>query len=79
MKNRILILTLAFALFLTWGTLYAQTEKEYSEALKNYEKGNYSEAIDYLKSYVEKKPEPSAYYLLGYALYKAGRYSEAAE
>jgi tetratricopeptide (TPR) repeat protein len=79
MRKRALIITLASALLLVWGTLYAQTNNEYAEALKYYETGNYSEAIKYLKDYVEKKPEPSAYYLIGYALYKLGRNSEAAE
>ena len=42
----------------------------YDKAVRAYEKRDFRTAAKYLKEYVEKKPDASAYYLLGYALYK---------
>ncbi|MGE5893055.1 MAG: DUF5684 domain-containing protein [bacterium] len=79
MKKSVFLSVLILSCLLTWGIVAAQTTDEYQEALRYYEKGNFSEAVNYLKMYVDKKPDPSAYYLLGYSLYKLGRHSEASE
>ncbi len=62
---------------LTSTSLYAQVNKDYERALKLYKNKRFSEASEILYRYVQKKPTPSAYYLLGYSLYKLGRHAEA--
>ncbi|MDP2168450.1 MAG: tetratricopeptide repeat protein [Thermodesulfovibrionales bacterium] len=52
-------------------------ETGYDKALTHYRSGNYKEAVSYLESYVQNRPEPAAYYLMGYALYHLGRHDEA--
>ena len=54
-------------------------DKEFRAGLKQYNKKNYKAAVTKLKEYVDRKPDPAAYYLLGYSLYKLGRFSEADE
>ena len=49
----------------------------YEGAFALYQKGDYRKAIKYLKEYVEKKPDPRAYYLLGYACYKIKQNTES--
>ena len=48
----------------------AAQENIYDKAVTAYDKGDFRTAAEYLKKYVEKKPDAYAYYLLGYALYK---------
>ncbi len=57
----------------------AQMNDDYDRALYYYKKANYAEAVKYLNLYLEKKPDPSAYYLKGYALYKIGSYGDASK
>ena len=57
------------AILLTAAFVGAQ-ENAYDKALKAYGKRDFRTAVKYLKEYVEKKPDASAYYLLGYALYE---------
>ena len=52
-------------------------DKEFRTGLKYYNSKNYKAAERQFKEYVESKPDPAAYYLLGYSLYKLGRFSEA--
>jgi hypothetical protein len=52
---------------------------EYETGLKHYNRGEFGEAVKYLKRYVEKNPTSSAYYLIGYSLYKLDRHDEAHE
>lgn len=82
MRKPGLIIALSIMFFLLPGIALAEVnnvDNEYDAALEYYNSGKYEEVIKYLKIYVEKKPEPSAYYLLGYALYNLGRYEEADE
>lgn len=72
---RIFILGL-IALFLMSSLVFAD-KCEFGEALSFYEKGDFNNAVKYLKEYVEKTPDPYAYYLLGYASYKIKNYSES--
>jgi hypothetical protein len=58
---------------------FAETDTEYDKALKYYNSGKYKEAVELLKNYVQTKPEPSAYYRIGYALYKLKKFNEADE
>jgi hypothetical protein len=59
--------------------ILAETDTEYEKALTYYNSGKYKEAIELLKNYVQTKPEPSAYYRIGYALYKLKNFNEADE
>ena len=54
-------------------------DKEFRAGLRHYNNKNYKAAVMQFKEYVDKKPDPAAYYLLGYSLYKLGRFSEADE
>jgi hypothetical protein len=72
-----------FIMFLTvlamCNIILAETDAEYDKALKYYNSGKYKEAVELFKHYVQTKPEPSAYYRIGYALYKLRKYGEADE
>ncbi|RMG70248.1 MAG: tetratricopeptide repeat protein [Nitrospirae bacterium] len=67
-----LLLTLVFV-----ASVFAQTGELYERALKYYATGKYSQAAETLKEYINERPDPGAYYLLGYSLYKLGRHDEA--
>ncbi|MGW8273342.1 MAG: tetratricopeptide repeat protein [Thermodesulfovibrionales bacterium] len=79
MRHYPLILVAFISLFLAASVPNALAAEDYSEALALYEKGDFSSAVTYLRDYVAQKPEASAYYLLGYALYKLGKFNEASE
>ena len=79
MKKIAFIMFTFFLLAVLTGTTTAQLDPEYAKALKYYNSGNFEEAVRLFKGYVEKKPEATAYYRIGYALYKLGRHDEAAK
>jgi len=54
-------------------------DKDFRTGLKSYNSKNYKAAVKYFREYINKKPDPTAYYLIGYSLYKLGRFSEADE
>lgn len=62
------LLTAAFAL---------ADDNLYEQAMKAYFKKDYRTAAKHFKESVEKKPDPYAYYMLGYSLYKLRRHPEA--
>ena len=64
---------------LLMATFAMSEESSYDKAVKAYVKKDYKSAATYFKEYVEKKPDPYAYYLLGYSLYKTKNHSEAVE
>ena len=66
-------------LFVTASAIYANTDKEYSEALKYYNSGKFKKAVSLLKDYVKNNQDPSAYYRMGYALYKLRKFNESTE
>lgn len=74
-----LILVALISLSLAGGVPNALAQEDYSKALSLYEKGDFNGAVTYLRDYVAQKPDPAAYYLLGYALYKLGKFNEASE
>jgi tetratricopeptide (TPR) repeat protein len=47
--------------------------------MKAYHKKDFKKAILYLQEYVGQKPDPYAYYLLGYANYKLKNHAESAK
>ena len=79
MKKLIFIVLMVFALSAVYDTTFAAENSEYSKALKYYNSKKFKEAVELLKEQVQKNPSPSGYYLLGYALYKLGKFEEANE
>jgi len=78
MKKTGLIIALLL-LFASVSAAAVLDDKEFRTGLKYYNNKNYKAAAMQLKEYVDRKPDPAAYYLLGYSLYKLGRFSEADE
>ena len=77
MKKIIFILALILSLLIASTSIFANTDTSYAKALKYYYSGKYKEAVTLLKDYTKNKPDPSAYYLIGYALYELRQYDEA--
>src|SRR3972149_1498926 len=77
MKHFACALLVCFAFLMMANIILAETDAEYEKALTYYSSGKYKEAIELLKNYVQTKPEPSAYYRIGYALYKLKNFNEA--
>jgi len=53
-------------------------DNSYSMAVNSYMKKDFKSAVRILKQYVKETPDPQAYYLLGYALYKQKKHAESA-
>ena len=79
MKKIVFVVLMVFALSAVYDTTFAAENSEYSKALKYYNSKKFKEAVELLKEQVQKNPTPSAYYLLGYSLYKLGKFEEANE
>ena len=76
MKTKTFIATIFLALLFVVN-VFAEKGPEYDKALQYYGNGNYKEAVSIFQDYVKKKPEASAYYRIGYGLYKLGKHNEA--
>lgn len=79
MKKVVFVVAVCFTFLIIPNTVLADLEEDYATALKYYNTGKYEEAVTYFKAYVENKPDPNAYYRIGYALYELGRHDEAME
>jgi len=79
MKKVAFIIIMMFLLIALSDLAYAKTDTEYETALMYYNSGNYEEAVRLFKEYVSKKPDPSAYYYIAYALYKLREFDEASK
>lgn len=79
MKRIVLIILTTLVLLSFAITALAITNSEYEKALKYYNAGKYSEAVKLLKEYVQKNPDPAAYYRIGYGLYKLKNFEESNE
>lgn len=79
MKHLACALLVCFAFLMMANIILAETDAEYDKALKYYNSGKYGEAVELFKNYIQTKPEPSAYYRIGYALYKLRKFTEADE
>ena len=77
MKKVALIVALFMLLAAISGEAALKDDKEFRAGLKYYNSKNYKEAVKRFKEYTAKKPDPAAYYLIGYSLYKLGKFSEA--
>jgi len=76
-KQMTKILVIGSVILFLFSTVMAQ-ENSYNKALISYAKKDYRTAAKYFREYIEKNPDPAAYYLLGYALYKMKRHAESA-
>ena len=78
--KKLVLSTVLFVLFaaVASATLYGE-DKEFQSAFKYYNTRDYKTAVKHLKEYVGKKPDPTAYYMIGYSMYKLGKFSEADE
>lgn len=61
---------------LGYSTAFGSTGT-YEKAFTSYLQGNFRAVAGYLIDYVEQKPVPEAYYLLGYANYKLKKFPES--
>ena len=78
MKKTGLIIVLLL-LFASVSGAAVTDDKEFRTGLKYYNSKNYKAAVRQFKEYVERKPHPAAYYMIGYSLYKLGNFNEAEE
>jgi len=76
MKAITLVVTICFALIFA-SSVSAEKGPDYDQALKYYDSGNYQESVRIFKEQVKKRPDASAYYRIGYGLYRLGKHSEA--
>lgn len=77
MKKLALVLALLVFTGIALNVFAADVDSE--KALKYYNSGKYEQAIKLYQDYISKTPDPAAYYRIGYALYKLGRFAEANE
>jgi len=77
MKRRISLVLILCAFLVAAVSRQAVANMNFDQAVELYGKGDYEEVVSILKDYVEKKPEPAAYWLIGYSLYKLKRFDEA--
>lgn len=79
MKKVVLFFAAILILCVMPGLSSAARGSQYDAALKSYYSGHYRAAVKDLKDYVNKRPDAAAYYLIGYGLYKLGKYKESTE
>ncbi len=79
MKRFFFVIIMYIACLVIPVVLFAASDTSYDTALKYYARGDYQETVKHLTEYIQKKPDPAAYYLLGYSLYELGRFAEADE
>jgi hypothetical protein len=77
MKKVALIIVLLVLVAAAAGAAIPNDDTDFRTGLKSYNSKNYKAAITYFKEYINKKPDPTAYYLIGYSLYKLGKFREA--
>src|SRR4030066_706318 len=71
-------------LFLLLSLLFVSAEagaagESYEKALRLFKGRDYKNAVVYLEQYVAQKPDPAAYYMLGYACYELHEFHKARE
>lgn len=77
MKKLAMVIALFTLLTTVAISAAANDDTDFRAGLKSYNSRNFSDAVKHFKEYINKKPDPTAYYLTGYALYKLGKFSEA--
>ncbi len=79
MKKIALIVALLMLVTIAEGVTISNDDKDFRAGLKSYNSKNFKVAVSYFKEYIKRKPDPTAYYLIGYSLYKLGKFSESEE
>ncbi|MHB8881142.1 MAG: DUF5684 domain-containing protein [Thermodesulfovibrionales bacterium] len=79
MKKTVFVIMALLIAVMVSGTAYAKAVSEYDAAVKSYYSGKYKDAVRHLEGYIAQHPDPAAYYLMGYSLYKLKRFDEANE
>lgn len=78
--KKLALIVLLFGLFAVSAEAGGlKDDKEFKAGLKYYNSRNFKAAVKQFREYVNTRPDPTAYYLIGYALYKLGNFSEADE
>ena len=54
-------------------------DDSYEEALRLFKGRDYNNVVVYLEQYVAQRPDPAAYYMLGYACYKLREFQKSRE
>jgi len=74
---------LIVALFVLFAAVTAAAvpmeDEEFRTGLKYYNSRDFKAAVSQFQNYVSRQPDPAAYYLIGYSLYKLGRFRESEE
>lgn len=78
MKKVALVIAL-LVLFAAAAGASVSDDKDFRAGLKSYNTRNFKAAVVHFKEYINRKPDPTAYYLIGYSLYELGRFSESDE
>jgi TolA-binding protein len=79
MKKIALAVVIGLLISAVSGAAVMSGDKDFESGLKAYHTGNFKAAVTHFKEYINKKPDPTAYYLIGYSLYEQGKFSEASE
>ncbi len=79
MKKTVRVVFLVLLMVIMGSAAIAGAASDYDIARTYYDSGKYKEAVSHLQEYIARKPDASAYYLMGYALYKLKRFDEANE
>ena len=79
MKKIALAVVLTVLISSVSGAAVMSSDKDFEAGLKAYHTKNFKAAVTHFKEYVNKKPDPTAYYLIGYSLYEQGKFGEAKE
>jgi tetratricopeptide (TPR) repeat protein len=71
-------------LFVLLSLLFVSAEagaagESYEKALRLFKGGDYKNAVDCLEKYITQRPDPAAYYMLGYACYELREFHKARE
>lgn len=74
-----LILGVALVLFASISGVATADDSDFQAGLGYYNSKKYSEAVVKFQNYVNKRPDATAYYLIGYSLYKLGKFGQAEE
>lgn len=75
--KKITFIAVMFLVSFLSSDIFAEKGPEYDKALQYYNSGNYKDAVTLFQNYVKKSPDASAYYRIGYGLYKLGKYEES--
>ena len=79
MRKFALIVALFVLLAAVTASAAPMDDKEFRAGLKYYNSRDFKAAVSQFQDYVNRHPDPAAYYLIGYSLYKLGKFSESAE